>query len=66
MLILYTDGLTDAKHDQERFGEDRLSEVIFTHGHDGPNDLIERLMEAVTTFADLPTDDIALVAVRTP
>ena len=64
LLILYTDGLTDARHEDDRFGEERLVEIVSLRS-DGPEELVGRMMEAVTTFAaDDLSDDIALLVAR--
>lgn len=64
LLILYTDGLTDARRGDDRFGEERLVEVLSLRS-DGPEEVVGRAMEAVTTFAaDDLSDDIALLVAR--
>ncbi len=65
-LLLYTDGITEARGNaQDLFGSDRLTRMF----HDGgnlPAELIDRLREAVRTHMHSETaeDDQTLVAAR--
>ena len=67
-LILYTDGVLDAVRGGERFGEERLLDVIgrMPTGRDG--ELAGTLVAAVTDFVDgEQSDDIAVLSlVRSP
>ena len=65
-LLLYTDGITEARGLAEvLFGVDRLTHV-FRDGGDGPRELIDRLREAVRTHVQSETaeDDQTIVAAR--
>lgn len=68
-LVLYTDGVTEARTGSTQFGDGRLMEAL-----EGANELhsadavAERVVEAVDAFRDLdlPTDDVAVVTIRVP
>ena len=61
-LVLYTDGVTEARHDGELFGERRLLEVLGGVQDREPQQLIERLRAAVIDFADELRDDLQILA----
>ena len=66
-VVLYTDGVTEAINEQEeQFGQDRLVEVIMRSGDLSSQNLIERIKDEVTTFAQGQPqfDDFTLVALR--
>jgi serine phosphatase RsbU (regulator of sigma subunit) len=61
-LVVYTDGVTDARSGDELFGEERLRSKIAGSGH--PEAAVERIERALTAFAgEAATDDAALVAI---
>jgi serine phosphatase RsbU (regulator of sigma subunit) len=68
-LVLFTDGVTEARNGPLQFGEARLMEVL-----DGAAslrsaiDVADRLVQAVDEFCDpeASADDIAVVAIRVP
>jgi serine phosphatase RsbU (regulator of sigma subunit)/limonene-1,2-epoxide hydrolase len=66
-LVLFTDGVTEARnrHDEE-FGEDRLLDCLRAHHRATPDDLLQRVFDAVRTFCDGadPTDDITVTVTR--
>lgn len=63
-LILYTDGIIERHAEEGWFGEERLAEVITTTSG-GPDQLVERIVEAAESFApDAARDDIAVLAIR--
>ncbi|MFC5380831.1 PP2C family protein-serine/threonine phosphatase [Aquipuribacter nitratireducens] len=64
-VLLYTDGVTEARHEGEQFGEQRLVEVL--RGCDGPAaDTARCVEEAVLAFAQRQSDDTAVLVVRVP
>jgi serine phosphatase RsbU (regulator of sigma subunit) len=61
-LLLYTDGVLDARGEDDRFGESRLAEAIT--GAKAPQETIGRVERALRDFeADARRDDVALLAV---
>ena len=67
MLILYTDGITEAENSVEaQFTEPRLLEVVNSHRAETAGAMVERVCDAVTEFVGgaEPSDDLTMVAVR--
>lgn len=66
-LVLYTDGLTDARAvNGEMFGEARLRAAIGAAAHDAPDALVTAVVGAVERFASgaPPEDDLTMLALR--
>ena len=62
-LIVYTDGVIEARGPNDRFGEERLREQLA--GADRPLAAIGRITSALEAFlGGEPKDDVAVVAVR--
>jgi PAS domain S-box-containing protein len=67
-LLLYTDGVTDAAHEGDRFGDGRLSALVrelspTVHA----SELTETIEDTAVAHAEFqPQDDMALVAVQVP
>jgi anti-anti-sigma factor len=67
MLLIYTDGVTEAMNERrEQYGEERLIRIIKENGHLHPEDFIAALERDVKKFTgDYPqNDDITVVAVK--
>jgi serine phosphatase RsbU (regulator of sigma subunit) len=67
VLLLYTDGVTEAFNGREElFGEERLDAVARGLGDAAPDQCIERILAAVQGFSEgaPQSDDITLVVVR--
>ena len=67
-LVLYTDGITEARADDGRFfGEEGLENVLRRHAEASPTELVRLVADAAIAFQDDVTrDDIAVVVVRRP
>lgn len=66
MLVLYTDGTSEARRDGEFFGQARLSASMKAHAQDAQT-LVSGVLRDVLDFQrNNPRDDIAVVAVRDP
>jgi two-component system CheB/CheR fusion protein len=63
-LVLYTDGVIEARRNGELFEEQRLVEALCGHGHRDPQMLVDRLRAAVVKFTDALRDDLHIVALR--
>ena len=64
-VLLYTDGVTEARNDGEQFGETRLAEVIQALGGRSPSDVVAGVTAEVQQFAaDGLSDDLCVVAAR--
>ena len=67
-LVLYTDGVTEARRDLELFGDERLLDAIDSAAaHDSAEPTTERILESVLDFQrGVPRDDIVVVVIRVP
>lgn len=65
LLLLYTDGLAEARSGEQFFGEDRVAGILRRDpGQEAPV-LCKTLLEAAQDFATEPmTDDVAILAIR--
>jgi sigma-B regulation protein RsbU (phosphoserine phosphatase) len=64
-LVLYTDGVTDTRGGRERFGADRLAAVLTTVSDLDPDEVANRIDEALLAFEQGPQrDDVALLVLR--
>lgn len=62
-LLLYSDGLLDARHDAEFFGEHRVEELLAPLRGAGPDTIVSMLIAESDAFSgERHTDDVALLA----
>jgi serine phosphatase RsbU (regulator of sigma subunit) len=65
LLLVYTDGLSEARDGQAQFGEERIAQVLRRDPGVDAQVLCSSLVDSARDFASSPiTDDIAVVAVR--
>ena len=67
ILVLYTDGITEAKNDKlEDFGEQRLQKIIIENSDKKADDIANRVIRDITTFSkdNAQHDDITLVILK--
>lgn len=65
MVVLYTDGLAEARRGDELYGEDRIAALLRRDPTVAPDVLCKSLLEAARTFAEGPLeDDVAILAVK--
>ncbi len=65
-LLLYTDGVTEARRGRELFDEEGIVASVREHGAE-PRRLVDGLISDVDAFQDGPgADDIAVLALRVP
>ena len=64
VIVIYTDGLSEARRGDELFGTRRLREVMDTHAGRGASELLNGLVEAAQAFADHPLDDVTVVVLK--
>ena len=65
LLLLYTDGLAEARAGEQLFGEERIAQTLRRDPGVAPDVLCKSLLEAARDFATAPlTDDIAILAIR--
>jgi PAS domain S-box-containing protein len=63
-LVLYTDGVTEARRRGEMYGESRLVENLVSLRGQSAQELAESLVNDVGSYADRLADDINVVALR--
>jgi len=63
VIVLYTDGLIEARRDGELFGEQRLLEAAGALDGGDPQRLAEALRDAAVAFAGELRDDLQILAV---
>jgi serine phosphatase RsbU (regulator of sigma subunit) len=64
LVVLYTDGVTEARRGDELFGTERLQATLETCADLPAAGIVGRLIEAVREFADHPLDDLTVVVIR--
>ncbi|HLT17613.1 MAG TPA: PP2C family protein-serine/threonine phosphatase [Acidimicrobiales bacterium] len=65
LLLLYTDGLAEARSGDQLFGEERVANLLRRDPGVTPDVLCKSLLEAAREFATEPmTDDVAILAIR--
>ncbi|MEJ2194487.1 MAG: SpoIIE family protein phosphatase [Ignavibacteriaceae bacterium] len=67
MIVLYSDGITEAMNDQnEEFGEERLIKLITKYKNEDIYKLIDRIIEAVNAFSEgvAQSDDITVMIIK--
>ena len=65
VLVLYTDGLTEARGDGGFYGEERLFDLLSRSEGEDVTSVVEDLVQEVLSFsAGRLTDDLAILAVR--
>ncbi|CAN5399321.1 SpoIIE family protein phosphatase [soil metagenome] len=65
-IVLYTDGVTEARRGDEFYGDERLSDVIATHTGTA-QELADLLVKSAVDFQQgMTRDDIAVVVVTVP
>ncbi|HLI23806.1 MAG TPA: PP2C family protein-serine/threonine phosphatase [Acidimicrobiales bacterium] len=65
VVLLYTDGLTEARSGGQLFGEDRIAAIVRRDPGQDASVMAKQLLEAARDFSSGPlTDDIAILVVR--
>jgi serine phosphatase RsbU (regulator of sigma subunit) len=65
VLLVYTDGLAEARVGDQLFGEERVAAVLRRDPGVSPDVLCKSLLEAATDFSSGPiNDDVAILAIR--
>lgn len=62
-LVLYTDGVTDTRGPEGRFGADRLEALLREIGPGEPEETAQRIDDALQAFGE-QRDDVALLVLR--
>ena len=64
LVVFYTDGVIEARVDDELFGEERLRLVVSSCAGASADEVARRIEAAVTEFSPALRDDLAIVALR--
>ncbi len=64
VLVVYTDGLTEASRDGVPFGDEQVWQVLDRHAHRRASDVVEELMSAARDWTDGPLDDLTVVVLK--
>jgi sigma-B regulation protein RsbU (phosphoserine phosphatase) len=67
ILLMYTDGVTEAENaHEEQFGAERLGRIIAAQYQRHPKEIIDAIMEGLATFSGAKSraDDVAMVTVK--
>jgi serine phosphatase RsbU (regulator of sigma subunit) len=65
LCLLYTDGLSEVRHGESLFGEERIATALKRDPGVAPDVLCKSLLEAARDFSGGPiTDDVAILAIR--
>jgi phosphoserine phosphatase RsbU/P len=67
LLLLYTDGITEAQNKAEEFfGTDRLYAILGNVANELPEQIVEAILQEVTAFTGSPVlaDDISMVVMK--
>jgi sigma-B regulation protein RsbU (phosphoserine phosphatase) len=64
IVVLYTDGLTEARHGHEMFGPNRLADVLKWNAELKAAEIAKVLLGAVQSFSDQPLDDLTVVVLK--
>jgi serine phosphatase RsbU (regulator of sigma subunit) len=65
LLLVYTDGLAEARNNDQLFGEERIANTLRRDPGVAADVLCKSLLEAAIDFASGPiTDDVAILAIR--
>ena len=64
VVVLYTDGLTEARAGSEMFGPERVREILDRHAHERASRILAALVGGVRAFADRPEDDLTVLVLK--
>ena len=67
ILLMYTDGVTEAQNAQEEFfGGERLGSIVAAHNQRHPQEIVDAIMEGLATFSGTRSraDDVAMITVK--
>jgi sigma-B regulation protein RsbU (phosphoserine phosphatase) len=64
LVVLYTDGLTEARSGGQLFGEERVAHIVRRDPGQDTTVLCKTLLEAARDFSSPLHDDVAILAIR--
>jgi sigma-B regulation protein RsbU (phosphoserine phosphatase) len=67
LLVIFSDGVTEAMHDDEEFGEERLIDLLRTQARLPVDDIVTGIFHSVLEFsAGAQSDDLTVLVARSP
>jgi sigma-B regulation protein RsbU (phosphoserine phosphatase) len=64
VLLLYSDGVTEAMNNRVQFGLERLIDILRSNGRNSTEEIRRAVTSAVQAFATSLTDDVSVVVMR--
>lgn len=64
VVVLYSDGLTEARRGGDEFGLEGLQRVLDAHARQGAAEILRALLAEVQAFTDGPLDDVTVVVLK--
>jgi sigma-B regulation protein RsbU (phosphoserine phosphatase) len=64
VIVLYSDGLTEARRGEEEFGPGGVQRVLEAHARQGAAEILRALLAGVQAFTDQPLDDVTVVVLK--
>jgi serine phosphatase RsbU (regulator of sigma subunit) len=64
VIVLYSDGLTEARRGEEEFGPEGVRRVLEAHARRGAAEILRALLAEVQAFTDQPLDDVTVVVLK--
>ncbi len=64
VIVLYSDGLTEARRGDEEFGYEGVQRVLEARARQGAQEILRALLGAVQAFTDRPLDDVTVVVLK--
>ncbi len=64
VVVLCSDGLTEARRGEEMFGSEGVRRVLTARARDGADAILKALLGEVQAFADLLLDDVTVVVLK--
>jgi serine phosphatase RsbU (regulator of sigma subunit) len=64
LVVLYTDGLTEARSGGQLFGEERVAHIVRRDPGQDTTTICKTLLEAARDFSSPLVDDVAILAIR--
>lgn len=64
IIVLYSDGLTEARRGDDEFGPEGVRRVLEAHSRQGAGEILRALLAEVQAFTDQPLDDVTVVVLK--
>jgi len=64
VIVLYSDGLTEARRGEEEFGAEGVHQILEAHHRQGAAEILRALLAGVQAYTDHPLDDVTVVVLK--